>query len=240
MSVRKLKLFTFFIAALCSLQTFSQTTKFADAMNTYKVTLTDEGFVANGFAAYPSLQNETIFANTLLWAVEHLCSSEFNGIADRNFNKLELSFRIIMQSHYFEGCTYSADVLLKVGEHRLIFSASNIRFNASSFLNGKNVRLEKYKNVEKPANQKILDDFEKSLALCVNAIFDYVDNHSVPVSHWDAIKYGRPQAGMNEEECLCSLGKPSTIVNNTDEVQWCVGMGKYLFFRKGVLTKIVY
>lgn len=228
------------LAIMAAVPVYSQTGD-GPALHTqqYEPTLQDGRYAVGGFCSFPGLGDRTIFANLLLWTVDNVCQSQFIGLDDKDFDHLQLSFPATIKSATVEGATYDITVAFKVGEGRLMFSVTNVRYSSGSLLMGSGVRLEMYKNTNKDANRRVINDFEKSESTILNEIFDFVAGHDVPVSRWDAMRAGRPVEGMTEEECKCTVGKPSHVWSDGQETQWVIGAFKHVFFKDGVITSIV-
>jgi len=239
MTPRK-RILSLLFAALTIAPAYSQTDDYATHYREYEPSLQDGRYSVNSFCSFPQFDDKTIFANLLLWTVDNVCQSQFLGIDEKDFDHLQLSFPVTIKSATVEKATYDIRVAFKVGEGRLIFSVTNIQYNSGALLMGSGMKLEKYKKTEKESNRNVINDFTKSESAFLNSIFNFIESHNVPTSRWDAMRTGRPVKGMGEEECKCTMGKPSSVSSDGQETQWVLGTNKYIFFRNGVITNVVF
>lgn len=234
------RILSLFLAVVAIFPAFSQTEDYSAHIRQYELSLQDGRYSVNSFCSFPQLDDKTIFANLLLWAVDNVCQSQFLGIDEKDFDRLQLSFPVTIKSSKVEKASYDIRVAFKVGEGRLIFSVTNIQYNSGALLMGSGARLEKFKKTEKESNRNVINDFTKSESKFLNSIFNFIESHNVPTSRWDAMRAGHPVKGMGEEECKCTMGKPSSVSSDGQEKQWVLGTNKYIFFRNGVITNVVF
>lgn len=236
----KYRILFLLFAILTMTSAFSQTDGYMTHYRQYEPSLQDGRYSVNDFCSFPQFDDKTIFANLLLWTVDNVCQSQFLGIEEKDFDKLQLSFPVTIKSATIEKASYDMRVAFKVGEGRLIFNITSIQYHSGALLMGSGAKLEKYKNKEKESNRNVISDFIKSESAFMNAIFNFMESHNVPVSRWDAMRTGRPVKGMDEEECKCTMGKPSSVSSDGQETQWVIGTSKYVFFKNGVITNVVF
>lgn len=203
----------------------------------------DGKLICTGFEAIENLSEESIFVNTLLWAIEQ-CPKFKEGITELNYEKKNFTLKAQLSSpkrsdnpavyHFLADFAISAD--------KLSFAFSKIECEYPGMLKMTTVTaFEQLKPDKKPKHKAYIDEYTKQATEYIEQILERVKTaESQPVTHWAEIKKGKVAKGMNETECLLAYGKPLDITkSDNDEVRWRYDSYTYLFFKNGVLTSVL-
>jgi hypothetical protein len=219
----------------------AQNYSFSDRAQQYNLSDEGEKKVVTGFVSF-SKNDQSIFANSLLWAIENISSKERENLRDINFNTNSFSSNLILSSE--DGSkqknTYYCKLKLKVNEGRLVFHISDIMIESTVLIAKKQTRIEKLQPEKKVAHQDVIDDFVGLESKVLNSLFDYVNTYKLStISHMDEVKMGIPVKGMNEDECRLAFGKPQVVLESNGEVQWMYSSSFYIFFRSGKVVSYI-
>jgi hypothetical protein len=219
----------------------AQNYSFSDRAQQYS--LSDEGDkkVVTGFVSF-SKNDQTIFANSLLWAIENISPKEHENLRDINFNTNSFNANLILASSEDSRLknTYYCKLKIKVNEGRLVFHISDISIESTVLIAKKVIGVEKLQPEKKAAHQDIIDDFVGLESKVLNSLFDYVTTYKLStISHMDEVKMGIPVKGMNEDECRLAFGKPQVVLESNGEVQWMYSSSFYIFFRSGRVVSYI-
>jgi hypothetical protein len=218
----------------------AQNYSFSDRAQQYN--LSDEGDkkVVTGFVSF-SRDDQSIFANSLLWAIENISPKEHENLKDINFDTNSFSANLTLASEEDSKLknTYFCKLKVRVNEKRLVFYISDITIQSTVLIAKKITSMDKLQPAKKAAHQEIIDDFVGLESKVLNSMFDFVDTKTISISHLAEIRYGKPKRGMNEDECKLAFGKPNVVLDANGEVQWAYNSSFYLFFRNGILTSFI-
>jgi hypothetical protein len=219
----------------------AQNYSFSDRAQQYNLSDEGEKKVVTGFVSF-SKNDQSIFANSLLWAIENISSKERENLRDINFNTNSFSSNLTLCSE--DGSkqknTYYCKLKLKVNEGRLVFHISDIMIESTVLIAKKQTRIEKLQPEKKVAHQDVIDDFVGLESKVLNSLFDYVNTYKLStISHMDEVKMGIPVKGMNEDECRLAFGKPQVVLESNGEVQWMYSSSFYIFFRSGNVVSYI-
>lgn len=229
------------VCALAIMSAAAQNYSFSDRAQQYNLSDEGEKKVVTGFVSF-SKNDQSIFANSLLWAIENISSKERENLRDINFNTNSFSSNLILSSE--DGSkqknTYYCKLKLKVNEGRLVFHISDIMIESTVLIAKKQTRIEKLQPEKKVAHQDVIDDFVGLESKVLNSLFDYVNTYKLStISHMDEVKMGIPVKGMNEDECRLAFGKPQVVLESNGEVQWMYSSSFYIFFRSGKVVSYI-
>lgn len=229
------------VCVLAIVSAAAQNYSFSDRAQQYS--LSDEGDkkVVTGFVSF-SKNDQTIFANSLLWAIENISPKEHENLRDINFNTNSFNANLILASSEDSRLknTYYCKLKIKVNEGRLVFHISDISIESTVLIAKKVIGVEKLQPEKKAAHQDIIDDFVGLESKVLNSLFDYVSTYKLStISHMNEVKMGIPVKGMNEDECRLAFGKPQVVLESNGEVQWMYSSSFYIFFRSGRVVSYI-
>ena len=105
-----------FLLAGITLQTTAQT--FTEQGKTYPISADGNKYVVTGFTPFSQLNDEGIFANTLLWTVENVCPKLREGITEVNVPATKPTYPVPATAIFI----FSSVLLLSVSFYRCIYS----------------------------------------------------------------------------------------------------------------------
>ena len=229
-----------FLLAGITLQATAQT--FTEQGKTYPVSADGNKYVVTGFTPFSQLNDEEIFANTLLWTVENVCPKLREGITEVNVPAKNFKCDLILNSpaDSKQNNTYYCKATFRIASGKLIYYISDILIESSVFVMKKVTPMEKLSPEKKTAHKEIMDDFIQVESLILNKMFDFVaSNQLSPITHWNEISISKPVQGMTADECRLAFGKPQTILESNGEIQWMYSSSFYLFFKNGCVETII-
>lgn len=199
--------------------------------------------VVGGFTPYNNLNDEKIFAHTLLWAIENVCPQMRDGIEDLDVTTKSFSCNLTLApdgQQPGKGNEYNCKAIFRVADGKLVYHLSNIQMQSTVLVMKKVTPIEKLNPEKKPAHKEAVDEFVKLESQTLNKLFDYVSSYrSSPITHWENIGNAIPVKGMTPDECRLAFGKPQTIQESNGETQWSYGYSFYLFFKNGRVETII-
>lgn len=232
-----------FLLLICCLLTGTlslMAQNFSEQGKTYPVNVDGNKCVVSGFTPFSSLDDEKIYANALLWAIENICPQLRDGLTEVKIPSKSFSCDLTLASPLSEGNIYYCKATFRVAEGKLIYLLSDIRVQSSVLIMKKITPMEKLNPEKKPAHKETIEDFVKTESQMLNKLFDYVTTHQSPaVTHWDDIAISRPVKGMTEDECRMAFGKPQSVSESNGEIQWMYNSSFYVFFKDGCATTII-
>lgn len=208
----------------------------------YPLTQNNGKCIVEGFVQIEGQTDEIIYANTLLWVIEHICPKHMEGIIDNSVAEKSFSCNLTLSpSDSSEGDRlYYCRAFFKVGNEKLIYRLSDIRVESTILVVKKVTPLEKLNPGKKESHRRITDEFVSLESLLLNRLFDFIGNNaSVKVTHWKEIAERQAVVGMTQDECRLAFGKPLAVMENNGEVQWKYNTTFYLYFKDGVLSSII-
>lgn len=91
---------------------------------------------------------------------------------------------------------------------------------------------------DKPIQQ--MQEFTTIYQLFINGLKKYItQTKPQSVTHWKEIKEGKAVQGMNETECLLSVGTPKFIRENGTKTRWMIEDNVAIIFEKGKVVDII-
>jgi len=216
---------------------------FVEQKKMYPVTLNEEKRVVTGFQSFTIDDNE-IFANALMWAINNLCERERNTLFDINVAKKEFSFNATFDyivsgkpkyQYIFKGN-------MRIVDRKLVYNLYDIEYKTNSILNFSSTSsIDKLSPEKKQKQKEIISAFQELESKMLNSLFDVITEKKCSIiTHWDDINIQRPVKGMNEDECLLAFGKPNNIYeDNNNRTQWSYGLNFVLIFKNGLLETII-
>lgn len=231
----------FIIIALLLASTTCIANTFTENANTYPVESDGKKFIVSGFVPISGQNDETIFANAILWVVENICPQLREGIENVDVAKKKFTCDMALSSMPGSGIenTYYLSAQFSVASGKLIYYLSDIRIESKSLVFKKITPLEKLNPEKKESHKEAIDDFVASESATLNAMFDFITENKPIVSHWNEIGIRKPIEGMTTDECLIAFGKPKTTFETNGEVQWMYSTSFILFFRDGKVCTIL-
>lgn len=215
---------------------------FSELKTEYPITADGKYYVVSGFLPINGMNDEAIYANTLLWTIKNICPELKKGIHDMNVTSksfvCDWNLNSIADSN--QRNLYHCKAKFQVKEGKLIYYLSHILVESSVLMMKRQTPMEKLNPEKKSSHKEIMEDFVRSESQVLNKLFDFVSTNKVgPITHWNDIAIGRPVKDMTEEECLIAFGKPRSIQENNGEVQWMYSGSFYLFFKNSKVKTVV-
>ena len=203
---------------------------FTEQKNTYPLSADGSKYVVNGFIPFSSMNDESIYANALLWTIKNVCPAQRDGITEVSVPAKSFSCNLVLtsQADAKQKNTYYCTAQFQVKDGKLVYYLSNIQISRG------------LGDVYKRQHKETMDDFVQIESQMLNKLFDFVSTNQLsPITHWNEINIGKPVKGMTEDECLLAFGKPQTISESNGEVQWMYSSSFYLFFKNGCVETII-
>lgn len=236
----KQRLLILVYSLVCILPISSQT--FTEIGKVYPINTDGKKYVISGFVPFSHLNDEDIYANTLLWTIENICPKLREGIADINIPNKSFSCNLTLGSLAGSGQNniFYGQATFRVADGKLVYYISNISIESSTLVMKKVTLMEKLTPEKKESHKQTMDDFAQSASLALNKLFDFVTTHKhTEITHWSEINISKPVKGMTEDECRLAFGKPQTILETNGETQWMYSSSFYLFFKEGNVHTII-
>lgn len=215
---------------------------FSEIGNTYPISVDGNKYVVNGFVTFDNLNDESIFANTLLWIVENVCPKQQEGITQRDIKGKSFNCDLILESMADSGLsnTYYCRATFRIADGKLVYYISDILAESPVFVMKKVTPFEKLTPEKKISHKQIMEDFVLAESSVLNKMFDFISTNQLSeITHWTEINIRKPVVGMNEDECRLAFGKPQSIIETNGEVQWMYTSSFYLFFKNGQVQTII-
>lgn len=215
---------------------------FTEQKKAYPISTDGNKYVVSGFTSFSSLNDETIYANALLWTIENVCPKLREGITETNIAAKSFSCDLTLasQAGSNQNNTYHCKAIFRVADGKLIYYLSNVLIESSVIMMKKVTPMEKLQPEKKASHKEIIDDFVQIESEVLNKMFDFIESHQLsPITHWNEISIGKPVKGMTEEECRLAFGKPQSVLESNGEVQWMYTSSFYLFFKNGRVETII-
>ena len=226
--------------ALCALLANAQS--YSEIGAPYPLKANGDRQVVSGFIQFNSSNDETIFANALLWVIENICPQLQEGITEIGIPTKKFTCQLALQPSA-EGkpsATYYANATFRVADRKLIYYLSDITVESSSLIIKKLTPMEKLMPEKKASHKQMVEEFVQLESSVLNRMFDFVGtNRPTAITHWKDIGIRRAVKGMTEDECRLAFGKPQSIMDTNGEVQWMYTSSFYLFFKNGVVDTII-
>jgi len=95
-------------------------------------------------------------------------------------------------------------------------------------------------NMQKDKSIQQMQEFTTIYQLFINGLKKYItQTKPQSVTHWKEIKEGKAVQGMNETECLLSVGTPKFIRENGTKTRWMIEDNVAIIFEKGKVVDII-
>ena len=178
------------------------------------------------------LDDDAIFTNLYMWITKN--------IGRDNVIKISPSTKIISCKYTVEGKNaavtgkknvYCFSTAFRVADKRMYVKQSELEVIPAMSLGKKNVGLEKYAALKKPADKNVIDEFNEVNNEILQELLDFISTN-VPefVHNWDYIVSRRVVEGMTMTETELALGSPQSVVEGNTEVQWMYGLSLIVYF----------
>lgn len=186
---------------------------------------------------------KNMFFKTLHWALQNICTKNFEGINELDKKKMQMSCNLAFpikskETETAGSCDFKATFVVKNNILHYVFSDFVIRSTVLIFT--KAIPIEKLNPMKKRTHALFLESFFDSDRIYRNEFIKQLKAEKImPITHMDEIVNYEVVTGMNEDECLFALGKPGLTSKNTKETQWVYNDSRYLIFTNGVLSIIL-
>ena len=206
------------------------------AQASFKVSVADKKRIVTGSQEFSKSDNE-IFANALLWAIDRGSQLKETIVnCDYENMRFTMAYSIVQEG----GNTFTADLTIQVGQHRMVYLVSNIKGlpnGLSAFLGA--TSFNKMNPEKKPKQQEMITEFETLNKKELQALLKYVDTKSTVTSRWEAITQGQLEKGMTEDEVILILGKPVDVQKSGSTKQMMYNQFTYVFFENDVVKSFM-
>lgn len=210
----------------------------AQAQQTYTLEHKDGRYLCTGEAECTKADKK-VFGGAVLWALEQAGATEKakSAIEAYDINKLTLTVKPTMPAGDYN---YIFNLTMQAKDGKLLFLIDRIKcvpkgaFGGLGTINFDRVNLEK-----KPQQKEYIDRFGSMCDGYVKQMLAEVLGKDMDLTHWEAIVKGQVVKGMTENECLMAAGKPATVTENTQRVQWTYESGMIVVFEEGIVTAVV-
>lgn len=200
----------------------------------------DGKVVVSEFHSLDNVDEEAIFLNALIYVVENGNRPE-EGALEVDFEKKQFAIELFSTNPKTEN-RYNYTLSVKVSEHIITMLASDIVNVASSSVIKfvKKLPFERLQPEKKPKHKDYLEEFAKLYKSNIEQILTFITTNKLPsITHWNEIKESNVVKGMNEIECLLSMGKPISRKDQGDKSEWMYDTYTYLFFENGILISFI-
>ena len=119
----------------------------------------------------------------------------------------------------------------RVADKRMYVKQTELEVTPAMSLGKKNVGIEKYAALKKPADKTVIDEFNDINNELLESLMDYISTN-VPeqVTNWDYIVSRRVVENMTKTEVELAFGAPQSIVEGNEETQWMYGLSLIVYF----------
>lgn len=115
----------------------------------------------------------------------------------------------------------------------------NIEFKEKGIIPRK-LDIEKFKPATNERHKEIVEGFFLTNSRIIDGIVKYaIANHDIKISHWDDIKDGTVVKGMNEAEVKLIGGKPRSVNQSGNRLQWMYSNDFIVIFTDGIVTNVI-
>ena len=182
-----------------------------------------------------SFDDDDLFTNLYVWITENIGQDKVLKMSPVN--------KIISCRYSAEGNSaaitgkkniYYFSTAFRIADKHVYVTQSELEVLPAISFNKKNVGLEKYAALKKPADKNIIDEFNDVNNEVLEQIMDFVGTN-VPehVNNWDNIVSKRVTEGMTMTETKLALGAPQSVVEGNTETQWIYGLSLIVYFDDG-------
>ncbi len=151
-------------------------------VKTYHVETTSDGNRAvSAFIPFEAKNSEAIFANTLLWTVEHICPQLREGIKEVDVPNKSIKCDWTLASDPNSGSKnkYYCKATFRVLDNKFIFYISDIQIESSILLSKKITPIKRLDPDKKKAHQEMMEDFEQTISSALNELINYIGKHEM-------------------------------------------------------------
>ena len=218
------------------------TTTLEKGITFYPCSTANSNIIIAGEFNFSTIEKETIFINTLLYAIDKAERGKEHFV-HVDFDKKEFSEIIEVQSLFYnENSTYYKYAnTFKVTDNTLSFLASEM-FVCYKNLMGtpKEYAFENLSPQKKAKHKNYINELAAKNSIYLNDLISFIQkNKPEPITHWNEIKAGTIVKGMNTTECLLSVGKPMHKRNNGDQIKWMVNNDFVVIFKNGLVINTI-
>ncbi|MBO4373332.1 MAG: hypothetical protein J5826_10395 [Bacteroidales bacterium] len=203
-------------------QYFEKEYQFPLALNNGKcVVMGAMDFTAN------NIDDDLIFTNLFMWITDNIGQDKVIKINHAN--------KIISCKYTAKGTnTFVFSTAFRVTDGHIYVSQSDLKCIPQLSVTKKETEMEKYAAMKRPADGKIVDEFNSINNGLLQEIHDFVaTNIPESVTNWDNIISKRVTEGMTMTETKLALGAPQSVIEGNSETQWIYGLSLIVYFDDG-------
>lgn len=205
---------------------------------TYKLENYNGRYICRGEAAC-RLDDQQTFGSAVLWAMEQGDPAAGSKGILESYDAG--THRVVMKPTLPAGDnSYVFNLTMQVSGGKIEFLVEKIKCVPKGMLGGLTaINFDKVNLEKKPKQKEFIDQFDALCDTYMQRILTEITSKEGNLGNWEAINKGQVVKGMTEKECLMAVGKPATIVENTQRVQWTYESGMIVVFENGIVTAIV-
>jgi len=208
----------------------------------YPCSIENEKWNASNRLNISGKPEKEIFINTLFYAIDKAERGRSHIVA-LDVEKKQFSVVLEFPSQFYsENSTYYkyANTFRVMGEN-LSFLSSEMHVGYRNLMGDvKEMPFEKLDTNKKAKHKNYVNELA---AINSNYLHDLIlfikNNEHETISHWNEIANGKVVKGMNETECLLSIGKPMHKRQNGNQTKWMVNNDFVIIFDNGIVTDII-
>ena len=204
---------------------------------TYKLEYLNNAYYISGLETIYGLTDEMIFVNTLSWMIQQgKVEKEF--VKEVDYKNMRAVYEQPIESAKSSSTSYKFTMTLQVAGETISFTISDVEAVHTGLLNS--YRSTAFNKMSPDKNKKqaeTIKDFEKVMSKRICALLNFIEaGKAQKVTHWDEVLRGNVVKGMNETECLLSLGKPMINDMTGGKTRWVYDARTYIFFEAGKVS----
>ena len=201
---------------------------------TFKVTNVDGKRMMTSLEVMGDMRGEDVFVKTLSWMIQQGNNLK-EYVKDVDYQNMRVVYEQPMKSEKSSSLSYKYSLTVQVDGNLLSFTIDNIEMIHTGLLNSYRATPFDKLNPEKTKKHlETIKDFESVMSQKLCAMLNYVEMANVQrVTHWDEVIRGNIVKGMNETECLLSMGKPKINDMAGGNNRWVYDARTYIFFTDG-------
>ena len=196
--------------------------------------------VISQFQSLDGLAEDDIFLNALLWVIQNGPQPE-EKVLQVDYDKRQFIVNLILENPKTSS-HYRHSLSVRVSDNIITMLISDITYEAETAVIKlvKRLPFDKLQPDKKPKHKVLMDDFANMYKECAEQMFKFISTNQLSaIMHWNEIKSKGAVKGMNQNECLLSLGKPASIQKQGNKEEWMYDTYTYLFFENGIVTSVI-
>lgn len=195
----------------------------------------------NGLVDLPGIDREKAFVGAYVGVSESL-NNETDEIDAVDYDNMRFSvYREVHDGTGKNALIYRYRTAYQFTDEIMTFSSFDItiEFKEKGLIPRK-LDVEKFKPSTNNRHREIVESFAIANSRLVNEVACHIkESKDANVTHWDGIKNGLVQKGMNETEVILIGGKPNIVSPSGKRTQWIYSNDFIVIFTDGVVTNVI-